>query len=261
MILRLLQQIASSSLILLFGVLALQVWRRFGTVRRERAALSWAVTAASFLVVGVYATTHAVISAASVAAGKESWLFGFVSRAAHGVNVARALVPVCFGLLLLALMIGSRRNAPRIASAAPAVLVATAVGSTLGAGWLPDMTPHAFFTMLAVMNAATAVVLMAALLAAVQNDGMDQLLWLALAAYALKETVSVSLMGVISFWGLADVHIYLTGFWYLQVGVGIGMAALAVRRLQLAGGGRRVPAVFERMHALRRHAHGPTGPV
>lgn len=258
---RVLQQLASSGLILLFGVLALRVWRRFGTVRRDRPALAWAVTAASFLVVGVYATTHAVISAVAVAGGESSWLWGFVLRSTHAVNVGRSLVPVSFGLLLLALMVVSRRNAPRIASAAPAVLVATAVVSTLGTRWLPDMTPHAFFTMLAVLNAATAVVLMAALLAAVQNDGMDQLLWLALAAYALKETVSVSLMGILSFWGLTEVGIYLTGFWWMQVGVGCGMAALAVRRMHLASGGRRVPAIFERLHALRRPAPGRAGPV
>jgi hypothetical protein len=261
MIVRLLQQLASSGLILVFGVLALRVWRRSGTVRRDRAALAWAVTATSFLVVGVYATAHAVISTVSVAAGEKSWLYGFVSRSVQATNVGRSAVPVVFGLLLLALMVSRRRTAPRIASAAPAVLVLAAVAGTLIGHWFPYTTVYDFFTRMALLYAATAVVLMAALLAAVQNDGMDQLLWLALAAYALKETVGVSLLAVIAFWGVADVKPYYAGFFWMQVGVGTLMAAVAARRLHLAGGGRRVPAVFERLDALRRSTPGRAGPV
>ncbi len=261
MIAQLLGQIASSTLILVFGVLALRVWRRFGTVRRDRAALAWGVSAASFLVVGVYATAHSLASVVMVAAGKESRVYGFILQWVHPANMGRGVASVLFGLLLLALMAVPRRVGPRIASAAPAALVAAAVAGTLGARLLPHASPHTFFTMLAVLNAATAVVVMAALLAAVQNDGMDQLLWLSLALYALKETLSVSLLAVIAFWGVAEVRNYMAGLFWLQVGAGVCMVALAARRLHLAGGGRRVPAIFERLDALRRSTPGRAGPV
>lgn len=256
MIVHLLKQFASSALLLLFGVLALGVWRRFGTVRRDRSALAWAVTAASFLVVGVYATAHAVISPAAIAAGKGTWLYGFVTGWVHETNAGRGVATVCFGLLMTALMVVPRRTAPRVAAAAPVAMTAAVVAGTVGVRLLPEMTPHGFFTTMAVLYALTAMALMAALLAAVQNDGMDQLLWLALAAYALKETLGVSLLGVISFWGVADVGPYYAALYWLQLGMGCLMAGLAARRLRLASGGRRVPALFERVHALRRPAHG-----
>ncbi|HEY0016861.1 MAG TPA: hypothetical protein VGC13_11100 [Longimicrobium sp.] len=256
-----LQQIASSALILLFGVQALKVWRRFGTVRRDRAALAWKVTAASFLTVGVYATLHALVSAASVAAGEKSWLYPLVSDWGLLANLGRCVASIASGLLLLALMVVSRRTAPRIAAAAPAVLLVAAVAGTLAIRPFPIASPHDFFTRLAVLNAVTAVMMMAALLAAVQNDAMDQLLWLALAAYAIKETLSVSLLAVIAFWGVAHVKPYFSALFWLQLAVGILMSVLAARRLHLAGGGRRVPALFERLHDLRRQAPGPTGRV
>jgi hypothetical protein len=60
---------------------------------------------------------------------------------------------------------------------------------------------------------------------------------------------------------VAHVKTYFLILFWMQVGVGILMAVLAARRLHLAGGGRRVPALFERLHGLRRHAPGPTGRV
>lgn len=254
-------QIASSALILLFGVQALKVWRRFGTVRRDRPALAWKVTAASFLVVGAYATAHSLASGVGAAVSKKSWLYLLSSDWGPAASVGRSVASILFGALLLAVMVAPRRTAPRIASTAPVWLAAAAVASTLAAQWYPYATPHDFFTRMALCNAATAMVIMAALMAAVLNDAMDQLLWLALAAYALKETVSVSLLAVMAFWGMAHVKTYFLILFWMQVGVGILMAALAARRLHLAGGGRRVPVIFERLQGLRRHAPGSTGRV
>lgn len=249
-------QLASSALLLVFGVLALRVWRRFGPVRRDRVALGWAVTAAEFLVVGAYSTAHSLVSAAAIAAGKESALYRRVGEWAPALNAGRCIASVVFGLLLLALLVTHRRLASRVAHAAPAVLVGAAVAGTLVVRLLPDLSPHGFASMVAVLNAATAVVLMAALLAAVQNDGLDQLLWLSLAVYALKETVSVSLLAVMAFWGMAYVVTYYTIYLWLQAVLAGVMAGIAARRLQLASGGRRVPALFEKLHALRRSAQG-----
>lgn len=249
-------QVVFASLFFTFGVLALRVWRRFGAVRRERAALAWGVTAAQFLLVGGTAVVHALLAAASMAQGKESRLFQTMSDWGPPLDAGRGVASVVFGALLVALLVVPRRHAPRVAQAAPAVLVVALVAGT-AAGWaLPRTGAYEFATMLAVMNAATAVVLMAALLAAVQNDGLDQLLWLALALFALKETVTVSLLAVIALWGVSYVLPYYSAYFWLHGVIGGVMTGIAARRLHLAGGGRRVPALFERLHAMRRPTHG-----
>jgi hypothetical protein len=249
-------QLVFSSVFFAFGVLALRVWRRFGTVRRERAALAWGVTAAQFLLVGGTAVVHSLLAAASMAQGKDSRLFRVMGEWAPPLDAGRGMASVVFGVLMVALLVVHRRHAPRVAQAAPAVLAVALVAGT-AVGWtLPRTGPHGFATMLAVMNAATAVVLMAALLAAVQNDGLDQLLWLALAVFALKETMTVSLLAVIALWGVSYVLPYFDTYIWLHVVLGGVMVGIGARRLHLAGGGRRVPALFERLHAMRRPTHG-----
>jgi hypothetical protein len=249
-------QVVFSSLFFFFGVQALRVWRRFGTVRRERAALAWGVTAAQFLLVGGTAVVHSLLAAASMAQGKSSRLFHVMSDWGPPLGAGRGVASVVFGVLLVALLVVHRRHAPRVAQAAPVVLVMTLLAGT-AAGWaLSGTTTYSFSTMLAVLNAATAVVLMAALLAAVQNDGLDQLLWLALAVFALKETITVSLLAVIAVWGISYVLPYYSAYFWLHVVLGGVMVGIGARRLHLAGGGRRVPALFERLHAMRRPTQG-----
>jgi hypothetical protein len=250
------QQLFFSGLVLLFGVLALLVRRRFGPVRRDRAALAWALTATSFLVVGTYATLQALLSAIGKSLGDKSALFLFMAQWSPAANLARGVVSILFAAMLLVLMLSRRRWAARVVAAAPAVLTAAAVLSTLALRRLPDPSADAFLTQMALVSALTAVVMMAALFAAVHYDGMDQLLWLALAAYTLKETVSVSLMAVMAAWTMTYARTYFAVFYWVCIVIGACMAGLAARRLQLAVGGRRVPAAFEAVHALRRPAHG-----
>lgn len=251
-----LQQIGAALLALLFGVLALRVWRRAGGGRRDRSTVAWGLTAAAFIVVGVHATLHTVLSAAASAAGPDSALYRWVVGWTVAANLGRALVSVTFGVLLLAALVVHRRWVPRVARAAPAILAGTAVAATLGALRLPPATIYGLSTSLAVLSTVTAVVMMGALLAAVLNDSMDQLLWLALAAYALKETVSVSLFAVLAWWSMAaHVEAYRIFYW-VALGLSAGMVGLAARRLRMATAGRRVPALFERLHALRRPAAG-----
>jgi hypothetical protein len=246
------QQVVTAVLLLLFGLLALRVWRRTGPVRRDRAALAWGLTAAYFLLSGAYTTVHSLLAAAGRALGRESALFAWVGSWAVAANLARGVLSVVFALLLLALLVVHRRRVQRVTRAAPAVLVATAVLATAFLVRFPLVGPYQMSSGLAVLSMLTAVVLMGALMAAVLDDSIDQLLWLALAVFALKETMSVSLFAVLAWWSLSPhaeaVHIL---YWGSSVLVA-AMCGLAVRRLRLAGEGRRVPALFERLHALRR---------
>lgn len=253
-----LQQILSTVPLLLFGMLALLVWRRSGPVRRDRAALGWALTAASFLVVGSYSTLHSLLSAAGHAIGTRSALFRLVGDWAMAANVARGVVSVVFGSLLLVLMLSGRRSGARLVSAAPAILAATAVLVTAAVGRVPISTQYiyTFVTTLALIAGITAMVMMSALFAAIHNDGLDQLLWMALAIFTLKETMSVSFLAVLAAWTMDYAGTYLSVFYWVAAALEVCMIAVAARRLYLATGGRRVPAPFERVHAMRRPAHG-----
>jgi hypothetical protein len=92
------------------------------------------------------------------------------------------------------------------------------------------------------------------LLVGVMNDGMDLLLWLAMAAFALKQTVEVSAMTILAWWDVnTGIEIALMFMWINVVAMAVA-SALAQVRLRRAIENRQVPALFERLHALRRPA-------
>jgi hypothetical protein len=250
------QQILSTVPLLLFGVLALLVWRRYGPVRRDRAALGWALTASSFLVIGAFATLHSLLAVSGRVMGTDSMLWGFVNDWALAANMARSVVSVIFGGMLLVLMISRRRWGARIVGSSPAVLAGTAILTTLALRPVRYPSSFAFLSSMAIVAGVAAVVMMAALFAALHSDGLDQLLWLALAIFTLKETMTVSFMAVIAAWTMTYAATYFTVFYWVIAALAWCMVGVAARRLQLATGGRRVPAPFERVHALRRAAHG-----
>lgn len=247
-------QLAASMPLFLFGIQALQVLRRTGPARRDRAALAWSLTAAYFLVGGGYSALHALAAAAGFVLGVESPFYGWVGSWAIEATLARGVVSVVFAAMLLALMVVRRRAMRRMVQSAPWVMAATAAVGTAVALQVPFETDyqHAVSTALAVMNAATAILVMGALLAAVLNDGMDQLLWLALSLYALKETVNVSQMAVLAWWSVAPYRDVLYIFYATGAVLGAGMCFVGARRLRKAGAGQRVPALFERLYTQRR---------
>lgn len=251
-----LQQLAAGALPLLFGVLALGVWRRLGPERRDRPGLAWKLTAAKFVVGGGYATLHALFSAAAITGGPRTGVYAFVVRWAVAANAGRAVLTIVFGGMLIALLALHRRAGARIAAAAPWVLLGVAAAATAAMRALLGDSAYTLSTVLAVLNALTAILLMGALLVAVLNDGMDQLLWLALGAYTLKETLSVSQLAVMAWWSVAPQVQTFRIFYWIGIALSASMVALAARRLHLARAGRRVPAVFEGLHAIRR---APTG--
>jgi hypothetical protein len=250
------QQILSTVPLLLFGVLALLVWRRYGTVRRDRAALGWALTAAYFLIAGTYATLHSLLSAAAGATGEGSALYTLVSNWVFSANVTRGILSMAFGGMLLVLMVSRRRWGRRVVATSPAVLAGTAVLASVALRQVPVTSGYTILSSIAIVTAGTAIVMMVALFAAIRSDGLDQLLWLALAVYALKETMTVSFMGVMAAWTMTYAATYYKVFYWVAGALAWCMVGVAARRLQLATGGRPVPAPFERVHALRRPAPG-----
>lgn len=247
-----LSQLLASSFLLLFGLLALRVVRRAGPVRRDQAALAWSLSASYFLICGGYSALHALLSAVGWMIGKKSWLLGWVGTWSFAANLARGVVAVAFAALMLALMVGRRRQVWALARSAPLAIGGVTVVSTAVTLWIDVQTGFGLSVGLAVLGTLTAVLLMAALLAAILNDGMDQLLWLALVMYTLKEAVTVSQMAVFAWWSVAPHPEVYYIYYVTAAALGAGMCLVAVRRLQLAGAGRRVPALFERLYTQRR---------
>jgi hypothetical protein len=68
--------------------------------------------------------------------------------------------------------------------------------------------------------------------------------------------VSVSILAVMAAWTMTYARAYFAVLYWVGIVLGLCMVGFAARRLQLATGGRRVPALFERVHALRRPVHG-----
>jgi hypothetical protein len=250
------QQILNAALLLAFGLLSLRVWRAGAPARRDRATLAWGLTAAYFILSGAYTTVQALLGAAAMHAGEGSGLYRWFVSWTVAANLSRGVLSVVFALLLLALLVVNRRWVHRLARSAPAVLVSTAVLGTALLVYAAPVTIYQLSTGLAVLSMLTAVSLMAALMAAVVNDGIDQLLWLALALFALKETMSVSLFAVLAWWTMAPKKEAADIFFWGSMAVCTAMIGVAARRLRLAGKGRRVPALFERLHGLRRSPAG-----
>lgn len=255
------QQILSTVPLLIFGVLALLVWRRCGPVRRDRSALGWALTASSFVVVGIYATLHSLLGAAAQVLGQGSALWTVVGEWVFAANVTRGLVSAVFGGMLLVLMVSRRRWGARVVRVSPALLAGTAVLASAALRLVQPDSGYTVLSSIAIVTGVTAMTMMAALFAAIHRDGLDQLLWLALAIFTLKETMTVSFMAVMASWTMAYAAAYYTVFYWVAAAMAWCMVAVAARRLQLAGGGRRVPAPFERVRALRRPAHGLVPPM
>ena len=250
------QQIASAALTLAFGLLALAVARRLGARRGSRPAAAWAHSGSAFVLTGGLALVHALSGFGAWLAGPESAFYRQVAAWMAPGNFSRAVLTAVYAAALLALLLVRRGWVGAVAGQAPAAFVVATVAA-LGAARAAGLAGFEGVSIPAMVSAVAAVVLMAALLVAVVNDGLDQLLWFALAAYALKDAVTVSLMATIIWWELGDagpVLAALRTFYWISSGVLAVMCGIAWRRLAQAAAGRHVPALFERMHALRAPA-------
>ena len=107
------------------------------------------------------------------------------------------------------------------------------------------------FTRLAVLTTVGVVLLFAALLAAAATDALDRLLWLTLTAYALKQALSVSLLSILA-WSAFSSGIRPYTLYAMHTVAFCVILLIALRRYQLAVQGREVPALFERVDAIRR---------
>lgn len=261
MVVSLVLQLVLALLTLLFGVLATLVAGRWGDGGRDRRALAWRITAGYFLVIGAYASVHAVLSCFAVAEGVGSALYTHVVAWGGPANSGRAVAGIAFALLLLH---GQRRELERTRAAAAAVIpvmVATAAAGTLLVRWRGLTGLPQTGMLLGLAAAGLALVLLATLLVALVREGMDEVLWLALTAYALKEVLTVSLFSMLMWWEFLDGRSLLRTLMWMGIATNAPMCAAGAWRLHLLGAGRRVPSLLERVRGVRRPVIGWDSPA
>jgi hypothetical protein len=232
-------QLAFPALMACFGVAALRVARRGGTAPPHGA---WLPTGVAFAMIGAVATAHAAWAAWAVFAGPESGVYAAYLRWLPAANDARSSAMLGY-VVLLAVVAALRRGAPRagwVAAGMVACMVAGAVVGGLGEG---AFTAPVHYLVLSAFDAATVILLLAALYLALVRHAFDYLLWVALAIYAAREVLMVNFMGMLA------LDILLGGQGMLVVSV-ISMALMVEctrRRLAAAREGRDVPTLLERV--------------
>lgn len=244
------QQLAFALLTLLFGVLARSVSRRAFSGRHDRQEVAWRITAAYFVLSGGYGVVHATLAFAAVGAGPGSALYGEFVRWMGPANVGRQVAAAVFAALILCAQAAAPDRGRAAARSAPLLLVGAAAAGTLVTGAIGGDAIHWLASTLAVSTTVMTLLLLTGLLFALTRDGMDEVLWLTLTAFVLKEVLSVSLMSILAWWGPAGTGT-LRLFYWMNLGVMLGMCIAAAWRLREAAAGRRVPSLFERVRAVR----------
>jgi len=242
-------QLATALLTLVFGAQAVRVARRSGR-NRDRALAAWEPTGFAFTLAGALLLVHAVWAAAAIRAGGGTAGMRRFMDWAPALNTGRGLLSVAYAAVLAAHLAGRRRWVLRLSARSLPVFAGAAVAGTVAARLLDRDVDG--LTQLAVLSTITVVLLLSALLMAVINDGLDQLLWFSLAAYTLKETMQVSMLAIIAWWTPGSPMAVTHGFYVLNALTLVVMIALAWRRLRMVAEEQHVPALFEHIHARRR---------
>ena len=247
-------QLVNAAFTLLFGILAMQAWRHLGATRWRKLEAGWLVTGAGFVFIGVYAAVQTLVATAAVHAGPGSPLYRTYLEWGPVGNIGRGVGIAAYGVMLAALLGARPERVRQVSLAALWVIGGSIVAGTTAAALYGTISFHTQMTVLAVLATAAVLALLLALLLGVMNDGMDLLLWLAVAAHTIKEALVVSLMAMMAWWESGRAMDAALIFCWINVAVAIVASALAQVRLRRAIENRHVPALFERLHALRRPA-------
>jgi hypothetical protein len=232
-----------------FGLVGLAIARR--TRPSDRRRDGWLLTGWCFLITGAVGGALIPVSHLAVASGPESAIWRHYVALAPGANYARMLAVAVLAVALIVLSVRSCDRRSLLHATFGGIVLALVAGFAAGAieGPLGE-TNHV--ARLAVITAATVLLLLAGLLIAAATDVIDQLLWLALAAYTLKQALSVSLFSILA-WMAFSTGVRPTTLFLMHVAGWVVILLFALRRYHAAVCRREVPALFERVDSLRKH--------
>lgn len=245
LVLTLALQIVVPVLLLAFGLLALRVAPRPGSPK----ATAWFMAGVNFTLDGALALVHSLLAAVAAWQGQGTWFYDAYVRATPVGNDARNLLVLGFAAGLAWTYFVGRPPLSRraiVAGACALVLVGALVGLAEPPLQAQHVAPH--LTLMSLFGAATAILFFAALYRGMLRDGVDWLLWTALALYAAQEALSSNIQTVLAWAGLG-------GGWapparsVMWVGLVAAcvMLACSLRRLALARTGSDVPGLMERI--------------
>jgi hypothetical protein len=244
-------QIAGVLLNLAFGLLALLAWRRMAGRRWERTPAAWLIAGATFAFVGISGSAFLVLGYRALGMDPHSAAFAASLRWLQAGNVGRDFAIAAFAVVLGVYLTMPAARAARVARMSAGLVPAVGAGVTVLTGLGPGAAIHEHLTALAVFAALTVLALMVVLLAGVRTDGLDQLLWLAVAAYTVKDALCANLLTLVAWWEVVPQPVaMLAMYWINATGMAV-MVALAARRVHHATAHHPVPALFERLHSMR----------
>ena len=247
-------QLVNAVLTLLFGILATLAWRRQVVDRWRKPQAGWLLTGVCFVIVGAFGTLHAIGGVLAVRAGSGSLLYRMVIDWNPGGNIGRSVGALAYGIALASLVAAPLHRVRQAASTGRWMIGGATVAGTACAAAYGPMSTYTHMSVLAVLATGTVLAMLVTLLVGVMNDGMDLLLWLAVAAYTLKQTVEVSVMAILAWWDIQPGLEAALAFMWINVLAMAAASLLAGLRLRRAIENRHVPALFERLHAFRRPA-------
>jgi hypothetical protein len=239
-------QLARAVLTLGFGVQALRVAPDPGTSVRRAA---WFMAGVTFTLEGVLVLVHSTAAVAAVVAGDKSRFWAFYVWLVPVGNDARTLLVLGFAAgLAWVLLLGRPAPSARGSVALACLFVLAGAAAGFAEPPMQQQNGGTHLGLMSVLNAATALLLFAALYRGMMREKVDWLLWTALALYAAYEALSSNIQTVIALAGLQ-------GGWapsvrsMLWVGLVAAcvMVACSLRRLAIARAGGDPPGLLERL--------------
>jgi hypothetical protein len=240
---------------ILFAAIALRVASRSLEVPPLHRAC-WLWTGVAFMVVGVVGTLQDAFGTWAFVAGRESMVWALYLQLAPAMNHSRSGVEIAMGCVLIALMIRGTAEGRFWRFAAAALLLGLAGGATLGLVE-GELVREIHYPLIGIVTLLELLVLLAMLMATLLRGGMDWILWMILAFYALTQAfnsiwfVALAWIAVPDVWSPSTraIHVYL-------LLVNVSMVVFGAFRLRRLRRGIPVPSLLEigegrgRLHSL-----------
>ena len=236
-------QVVVALLSLGIGAVALRVHHRFPRVGEDEPRSGWLLVAAAFVVAGINGVVHNLFGGWALLEGRDS-LAGAVWGRVHPMgNYGRSFTFLAFGAMLLfpAVWRGAAAAGSWRRVSVP-LLLCMGVGTLVGFVESPFQLRH--YLSLSVVDLVSVVLLLGALLRAAMRDTLDYLLWVGLAAFALRDAVAIHMLSPLA-WQDSAWFPSVRALQALGVAAYLVLLGCALRRLSLARRGAAVPALFE----------------
>jgi hypothetical protein len=211
---------------------------------------SWWMTAGCFGLITAIALVQTAGSLAALTGGRGSVAWDLYVAWIPAGNYARSLPIIPFAVLLLAVAIHPRNGGRYVGVTLGLCALFAVLG--IGVGMLEGpYVSSVHLSRIALISGVSVILLLAALLVATATDSYDQLLWLILGMYALKEALSVSLLSLMA-WREFSRLVPPAALFQMTLAAWLVMVALSARRYHHAVKKRPVPALFERVDNRRK---------